>query len=86
MVMRVVERPRPGAWVVPRSTEGTSGTLSPKHALPELDEEGRFMFIPRFVARADLAGARSLGVLAPDQIAAVLANVNDVVIDFEVEL
>lgn len=86
MVVRVVDRPRAGAWVLPRSTQGSSGTLVPAHALDGLDKDGRFMFIPRFAAAGDLAQVRSLGVLPSPHRERVLANVNDVVIDLDVDL
>lgn len=85
MVIRVVEPPRAGVWVVPRSTKGHQGTFVAARALPDLNKDGRFMFLPHFVAAADLEGCRSLGVLGPDVRDPVLANVNDVIIDVEVD-
>jgi hypothetical protein len=80
MVVRVSEGPRAGAWVLPRSTKGRDGTLVPAGVLPELDRDGRFMFLPRFVVAADLSDCESLGVL-PDRFRnLVLANVNDAAI------
>ena len=81
MLVRVSESPPAGAWVVPRSTKGSQGTFVAAGALPGLDKDGRFMFLPRFVARADLAGCASLGVLSDRDRDRVLANVNDVLID-----
>jgi hypothetical protein len=42
MVVRVEAPPRAGAWVVPRSTRGSTGTLVPRDALPGLNKDGRF--------------------------------------------
>ena len=81
MVVRVVGPPRAGAWVVPRSTKGRTGTFVRAGALPRLDRDGRFMFLPHFVAAADLGECESLGVLNVGDRERVLANVNDVVID-----
>lgn len=81
MVLRVVGRPRTGAWVVPRSTKGRTGTLVRARALPQLDQDGWFMFLPRFVVAADLTECESLGVLPVEDRERVLENVNDVVID-----
>jgi hypothetical protein len=86
MVVRVVDQPRAGAWVLPRSTKGSIGTPVPAGALEGLDEDGRFMYLPHFVASADLAGCPSLGVLPEPYRQRVLENVNDVVIDLEAEL
>lgn len=81
MVVRVVGMPRAGVWVVPRSTKGRQGTLVRAGALPGLDKDGRFMFLPHFVADADLAGCPSLGLLERQDRERVLENVNDVEID-----
>jgi hypothetical protein len=81
MVVRVVGPPRAGAWVVPRSTKGRTGTLVRAGTLPRLDQDGRFMFLPRLVAAADLADCESLGVLPVEDRERVLENVNDVVIE-----
>lgn len=86
MVVRVVGPPRDGAWVLPRSTKGSTGTLVRAGALPGLNKDGRFMFVPRFVASGDLAGCRSLGVLGAADRDRVLDNVNDVIIDLQIEL
>lgn len=86
MIVRVAERPRAGAWVLPRSTTGSIGTAVPAGALPGLTQPGRFMYLPHFVLAADLAGCPSLGVLGEPHRGRVLDNVNDVVIDFEEEL
>ncbi len=85
MVMRVVGPPRAGAWVVPRSTQGRQGTFVAAGALPGLNKDGRFMFLPHFAAAADLADCRSLGVLDAVDLDRVMANVNDVVIDLELD-
>jgi hypothetical protein len=79
MVVRVSETPRAGAWVLPRSTKGREGTLVPAGVLPEFDRDGRFMFLPRFVA-GDLSDCKSLGVLPDHFRDLVLANVNDAAI------
>lgn len=86
MVAALQERPRAGAWVLPRSTQGRDGTLVPAGALPGLNKPGRFMYLPHFVAAADLAGCPSLGVLGEPHRQRVLDNVNLVVVDFEGEL
>lgn len=86
MVVRVEQRPRAGAWVLPRSTNGSIGTFVPAGALPGLNKPGRFMYLPHFVSAADLAGCPSLGVLGQPHRQRVLDNVNDVMIDFEAEL
>lgn len=86
MVVRVVDRPRAGAWVLPRSTQGSNGTLVPAGALDGLNKDGRFMFIPRFAPAADLAHVKSLGVLPSHHRERVLTNLNDVVIDLDADL
>jgi hypothetical protein len=86
MVVRLESPPRGGAWVVPRSTEGSTGTSVPAGALPGLNKDGRFQFVPRRVGAADLACSRSLGLLPDPHRTRVLENVNMVVIEFEVEL
>lgn len=86
MVMRVVEKPRTGAWVVPRSTKGSIGTLVPAGVLPGLNRPGRFMYLPHFVAEGDLTGCPSLGLLPQPHRDRVLANVNEVVIDLQEDL
>lgn len=86
MIVRVSGSPRPGAWVLPRSTKGSTGTLVRAGALTGLNKDGRFMFVPRFVSTADLAGCPSLGVLGAADRDRVLDNVNDVIIDLPTEL
>jgi hypothetical protein len=86
MVVRVSGPPRAGAWVLPRSTKGSVGTLVRAGALSGLNKDGRFMFVPRFVAMSDLAGCPSLGVLGDAGRDRVLDNVNDVIIDLPTEL
>lgn len=86
MVVRVVDQPPAGGWVLPRSTKGSIGTLVPAGALKGLDQDGRFMYLPHFVVSAELAGCPSLGVLPEPHRGRVLENVNDVVIDLEGEL
>lgn len=85
MVVRVSGPPRAGAWVLPRSTRGSTGTLVRAGALPGLNKDGRFMFVPRFVATLDLAVCPSLGVLSAANRDRVLDNVNDVIIDLPIE-
>lgn len=77
--------PRDGAWVVPRSTKGSTGTWTPAGVLPGLEREGRFMFLPRRVPTSDLAGCASLGLLPEPYRTRVLDNVNAVVIELESE-
>ncbi len=86
MIVRVSAPPRAGAWVLPRSTRGSTGTLVRAGALAGLNKDGRFMFVPRFVSAGDLAGCPSLGVLGPADRDRVLDNVNDVIIDLPTEL
>ena len=86
MVVRIADKPRAGAWVLPRSTTGSIGTPVPARVLPGLNKDGRFMFLPHFVAAADLEACPSLGVLPEPYRRKVLANVNDVLIDFTGEL
>ncbi len=86
MVVRVTSAPRAGAWVLPRSTRGSDGTLVRAGALPGLNKDGRFMYLPRFVSATDLESCRSLGVLGAAERDRVLANVNDVVIDIQIDL
>ncbi len=86
MVVRVEQRPRAGAWVLPRSTQGSQGTAVPAGLLPGLNKPGRFMYLPHFVSAADLADCLSLGVLEDPHRQRVLDNVNDVMVDFEAEL
>lgn len=85
MVVRVTGPPRAGAWVLPRSTKGSMGTLVRAGALPGLNKDGRFMVLPRFVAACDLAGCRSMGVLGTADRDRVLDNLNDVIIDLPIE-
>lgn len=76
IVFRVIPPPRGGAWVVPRSTKGSQGTFVPAGALPGLNADGRFMYLPRRVSAADLVGCKSLGMLPEPYRSLVLANVN----------
>lgn len=75
-VYKVQGPPDPGIWVVPRSTKGKTGTFVPKGVLPILDEDGRFMYIPRFVSQADLKGVTGKCVLPDKYKREVLDNVN----------
>jgi hypothetical protein len=86
MVIRVTERPRAGAWVVPRSTQGSDGTFVPAGALAGLTKDGRFMVLPRFAPADALRPVRSLGLLGEPWRQRVLDNVNEVSIDLESEL
>jgi hypothetical protein len=83
MVVRVEPPPRAGAWVVPRSTQGSIGTRVPRNVLPGLNKDGRFQFLPRRVSALDLAGCRSLGPMPEPYRTRVLQNTNMVLIDFE---
>lgn len=85
MVVRVEPPPRDGAWVVPRSTQGSIGILVPRDALSGLNKDGRFQFLPRWVSTADLAGRRGLGVLPEPYRTRVLNNCNMVVVDVEID-
>lgn len=78
MVTKVSSPPRSGVWVVPRSTRGSQGTFVPANSLHGLNKDGRFMYLPRFVRRADLLGCLSLGVLDDPWRSRVLDNVNSV--------
>lgn len=82
-VVKVESSPRSGAWVLPRSTKGTTGTFVPGGVLPGLDRDGRFQFIPRYVSAQDLENCPSLGVLPDPHRSRVLANVNTVEFDLE---
>ncbi len=84
MVVCVDLPPRAGAWVVPASTQGSIGTRVPRSALPGLNKDGRFQFLPRRVSAFDLAGCRSLGPMPEPYRTRVLENTNMVLIDFEV--
>ncbi len=86
MVVRVEEPPRGGAWVVPRSTTGTTGTPVPAGSLPGLNREGRFLYIPRWVSDEDLAGCESLGVLADQLRDRVLEDTNFIAVDDDIEV
>ena len=83
MVVRVEPEPRSGAWVVPRTTTGSSGTLTPGGLLPGLEDEGRFMYLPHRVSGEDSGEAPSLGVLPEPHLSKVLRNVNDVEINID---
>lgn len=85
MVVRVEPSPRAGAWVVPRSTQGSIGTRVPRNVLPGLNKDGRFQFLPRRVSVLDLAGCRSLGLMPEPYRTKVLQNANMVLIDFEAD-
>jgi hypothetical protein len=87
LIVRVVDQPRAGAWVLPRSTQPNSrGTFVPAGALRGLNKDGWFMVLPRFAAAGDLEGVRSLGVLPSPHLENVLENMNDVVIDLDIDL
>jgi len=86
MVVRVEAPPRAGGWVVPRSTQGSIGTLVPRGALPSLNKDGRFQFVPRWVSASDLTGCRSLGTLPEPYRTRVLDNANMVVAEVEIDL
>lgn len=81
LVVRVEDSPRSRAWVVPRTTAGRDGTLTPARVLPGLEQEGRFMYMPRPVESDDLDGCESLGTLPGEWLAQVLENVNLAVVD-----
>lgn len=82
-IVAIDSPPREAVWVVPRSTKGSTGTLTPAGVLPGLTQEGRFMFLPRRVPAASLQRPPSLGVLPEPFRTRVLENVNAVVIDLE---
>lgn len=86
MVVKVEAPPRAGGWVVPRSTQGSVGTLVPRGAMPGLNKDGRFQFLPRWVSASDLAGCRSLGALPDPYRTRVLDNANIVVAEVEIDL
>lgn len=86
MVVKVEVPPRAGAWVVPRSTQGSIGTAVPRGALPGLTKDGRFQFLPRWVSATDLTDCRRLGVLPEPYRTRVLDNANLVAVDVEIDL
>lgn len=86
VIVRVETPPRAGAWVLPGSTRGSTGTRVPRNTLPGLDKDGRFQFLPRWVSERDLADCPTLGVLPEPYRTAVLESANMVVIDLGDEL
>jgi hypothetical protein len=86
MVVRVETPPRAGAWVVPRSTQGSIGTPVPSQVLPGLNQDGRFQFLPCWVSGSDLADCPSLGLLPEPYRSRVLESANMALIDIEVDL
>jgi hypothetical protein len=82
-VYKVQGPPDSGIWVVPRSTKGKAGTFVPKGVLPILNEDGRFMYIPRFVSEADLEGVSGHGVLPDPYKQTVLDNVNPATMEID---
>jgi len=75
-LVRLVGDPLQQAWVVPRTTDGSIGTLTPAGILPGLNKQGRFLYIPRLVLPTDLEGCERLGVLPEKVRTLVLGNVN----------
>jgi hypothetical protein len=86
VIVRVETPPRAGAWVLPGSTRGATGTRVPRNTLPGLEKDGRFQFLPRWVSARDLADCPTLGVLPAPYRTAVLESANMVVIDLGDEL
>jgi hypothetical protein len=75
-IVRVIGDPLQQAWVVPRTTDGSIGTLTAAGILRGLNKNGRFLYIPRLVLPADLFGCERLGVLPEKVRTLVLGNVN----------
>lgn len=86
LVVKVEPAPRGGIWVLPRSTQGSTGTFVPAGAMSGLSKDGRFQFLPRFVAAADLEGCENLGPLPEPHRSKVLESANMVVVDVAVDL
>jgi hypothetical protein len=75
-LVRLVGDPLQQAWVVPRTTDGSIGTLTAAGILPGLNKQGRFLYIPRLVLPTDLEDCERLGVLPEKVRTLVLENVN----------
>lgn len=82
-VVRVIGDPPQQFYVVPRTTDGSIGTLTEAGVLPGLNKRGRFLYIPRPVLPADLAGCEHLGRLPEKVRALVLGNVNWAALDLD---
>jgi hypothetical protein len=83
-VARVVGDPLEFVLVVPRTTEGTIGTLTEAGVLPQLNKRGRFLYRPYQVFPADLKTVKRIGVLPPTIAKKVLENVNFAAFDLEI--
>jgi hypothetical protein len=75
-IVRLIGDPLEQAYVVPRSTTGSIGTMTKANVLPGLDKPGRFLYLPRLVMPADLEGCERIGLLPPEIRQQVLENVN----------
>ena len=82
-IARVIGDPLQQAYVVPRTTDGSIGTLTAAGILPGLNKQGRFLYIPRLVLPADLVGCERLGVLPGNVRTLVLGNVNWAALDLD---
>jgi len=82
-VVRVIGDPPQQFYVVPRTTNGSIGTLTEASVLPGLNKKGRFLHIPRPVLPADLVDCEHLGTLPEKVRALVLGNVNWAALDLD---
>jgi hypothetical protein len=82
-IVRLVGDPLQQAYVVPRTTNGSIGTLTKAGVLPGLDRDGRFLYLPRLVLPVDLRDCERLGVLPETVRTLVLDNVNWAALDLE---
>jgi hypothetical protein len=82
-IVRLVGDPLQQAYVVPRTTDGSIGTLTPAGVLPSLNKAGRFLYLPRPVLPADLVGCERLGMLPEKLRTLVLDNVNWAALDLD---
>jgi hypothetical protein len=82
-IVRLVGDPLQLTYVVPRTTDGSIGTLTPASVLPGLNKVGRFLYLPRPVLPADLLGCDRLGMLPEKWRTLVLNNVNWAALDLD---
>jgi hypothetical protein len=82
-IVHLVGDPLQQAYVVPRTTDGSIGTPTPAGVVPGLNKAGRFLYLPRPVLPADLAGCERLGLLPEKVRTLVLGNVNWAALDLD---
>lgn len=82
-IVRLVGDPLQQAYVVPRTTDGSIGTLTPAGVLSGLNKAGRFLYLPRPGLPADLVGCERLGMLPEKLRTLVLDNVNWAAVDLD---